>query len=288
MPLQPDFSRPSPLLSPYIAYFLELKSDTPEVGDEHNRVKVLPVPHAQVVFSFGGPSFERVMGGSKQPSPGYAITGYTTRTIEYSNPDNLGVVMAGFHPWGLQPFFKKPLSPIIDRNLPLCDVFSGTDKLEREIRQAPDTSTRLNYIERFLLAHLHRPALDEAIVQSAQGIMEAKGQVRVQDLADAIPLSRRQYLRRFENAIGAEPGLFAQLVRFQSVFESMDRHGSTPDWPAIALEAGYYDQAHFINAFRSFTGLSPTKYLEQMQRTELGLHFDTQRKDDDPMRRMYI
>ncbi|HQW04838.1 MAG: AraC family transcriptional regulator [Flavobacteriales bacterium] len=287
MPLQPVFTRPSALLAPYISYLFELESAPPADAEPH-RVNVLPVPHAQMVFSFGGPSFERVMGGEQKPSPDFALTGYTTRTMEYSNPGHLGVVMAGFHPWGLQPFFEKPLRAIIDRNVLLSDVCRGVVSFERDLRDASDPQARIQCIERFLLANLRRPALDEEMVRSATTIMEAKGSRRVQELADALSMSRRQYLRRFQDTMGVDPSLFTQLVRFQSTFEAMDLHGEAPDWPAIALDAGYYDQAHFINAFRSFTGLSPTEYLVRMRRTEVGQHFDAHRTNDDPMRRMYI
>ncbi|HRH69556.1 MAG TPA: helix-turn-helix domain-containing protein [Flavobacteriales bacterium] len=288
MSLQPVFSRPPALLAPYIAYFFELEAEAPTGDAGPHRVNVLPVPHAQMVFSFGGASFERVMGGELKPSPDQAITGYTTRTIEYSNPGRFWVCMAGFHPWGLQPFFEKPMRPIIDRNVELDKVFTGTEELDRAMRTASDGSARLQCIERFLLSKLRRPALDEVIVGSVKAIMEEKGRVRVQELADALSLSRRQYLRRFQDACGVEPSLFIQLVRFQSTFEAMDQQGAIPDWSAIALDAGYYDQAHFINAFRSFTGLAPTEYLACMHRTDLGKHFDAHRKEDDPMRRMYI
>lgn len=288
MSLQPRFVRPSDLLSPYVAYYFELESDPPDDGSGPHRVNVLPVPHLQMVFSFGGPSYERVMGGEAKPSPDFAITGFTTRTVEYSNPGRLGVCMAGFHPWGLQPFFDRPMRPIIDRNVELARVFSGTDELERAVRGASDADERLRCIERFLFNHLRRPALDQEMVRSATAIIEARGQVRVQELADALALSRRQYLRRFQDACGVDPSLFIQLVRFQSVFEIMDRKAGSSDWPAIALEAGFYDQAHFINAFRSFTGLSPTDYLTCMHRTDVGQEFDRHRKGDDPLRRMYI
>jgi transcriptional regulator GlxA family with amidase domain len=33
------------------------------------------------------------------------------------------------------------------------------------------------------------------------------------------------------------------------------------EWANIALECGYYDQAHFIKEFHAFSGLNPSTYL---------------------------
>jgi len=38
------------------------------------------------------------------------------------------------------------------------------------------------------------------------------------------------------------------------------------DWLKLAADAGYYDQAHFVNEFRAFTGLTPTRYLDVRRR----------------------
>jgi AraC-like DNA-binding protein len=34
-------------------------------------------------------------------------------------------------------------------------------------------------------------------------------------------------------------------------------------WADLALGCGYYDQSHFINEFRSFSGLSPLEFLQR-------------------------
>jgi AraC-like DNA-binding protein len=38
---------------------------------------------------------------------------------------------------------------------------------------------------------------------------------------------------------------------------------TTMRWANLALGCGYYDQSHFINEFRSFSGLSPLEFLQQ-------------------------
>jgi len=288
MALRPEFLRPSPVLEPYVSYYFVVESDGPQEDGSPHRVNVLPVPHAQMVFSYGDESFERVMGGDPACSPAYAITGYTTRTVEYSNPGRLGVIMVGFQPWGLQSLLRSPLKEATDRNIELRTMYEGVDGLERSIRRAADNAARIGLIEAFLLRNLVRPALDERMVDAARSVQECGGRIQVKELCEKYHLERRQFLRRFISCVGIMPKLFAQLVRFQSVFEAMDKQPEGIEWSEIAMSAGYYDQAHFINAFRSFNGHSPTAYQARMHRTELGRLFDGKLSDDDPARRMYL
>jgi AraC-like DNA-binding protein len=47
-------------------------------------------------------------------------------------------------------------------------------------------------------------------------------------------------------------------------------HGPKRSLTDIAIEAGFYDQAHFCRVFKNFSGLTPKQY--QQQRGDLPFH----------------
>jgi AraC-like DNA-binding protein len=59
--------------------------------------------------------------------------------------------------------------------------------------------------------------------------------------------------------VGISPKRYCRIRRFQQALTRTGR-GRPVDWSQVALDCGYYDQAHFIHEFRSFSGLTPTGY----------------------------
>jgi AraC-like DNA-binding protein len=52
---------------------------------------------------------------------------------------------------------------------------------------------------------------------------------------------------------------YCRILRLQRAVAWAEQ-GRRADWTRIALECGYFDQAHFIHDFRSFAGITPTGY----------------------------
>jgi AraC-like DNA-binding protein len=61
-------------------------------------------------------------------------------------------------------------------------------------------------------------------------------------------------------------------LRFQRALACAER-GRRADWTRIALDCGYFDQAHFIHDFRSFAGITPTAYDAGRTRFRNHVHF---------------
>jgi AraC-like DNA-binding protein len=55
------------------------------------------------------------------------------------------------------------------------------------------------------------------------------------------------------------PKQFSKISRLQAALKLIGQ-GAFNNLTDLALEAGYYDQAHFIKDFREFTGVSPKQF----------------------------
>ena len=66
----------------------------------------------------------------------------------------------------------------------------------------------------------------------------------------------------FKFHVGMTPKGFLRVIRFQKAIEEISNRTSV-DWTSIAHESGYYDQAHFINDFKAFSGYTPSEYAQK-------------------------
>jgi AraC-like DNA-binding protein len=60
--------------------------------------------------------------------------------------------------------------------------------------------------------------------------------------------------------VGLTPKLFCRVRRFQRVLRRIGT-GRPVEWAAVAVDCGYFDQAHFIRDFHAFSGINPSAYL---------------------------
>lgn len=79
------------------------------------------------------------------------------------------------------------------------------------------------------------------------------------ELAGAASLSARQFRRVCLERTGLTPKHLARILRFRHAAQRA-RPARRADWATIALDCGYYDQAHLINEFREFSGLPPAEF----------------------------
>jgi methylphosphotriester-DNA--protein-cysteine methyltransferase len=97
----------------------------------------------------------------------------------------------------------------------------------------------------------------------------------VRSVCDALGVTRQHLNRLFVREVGVGTKFFSRVVRFHSALgrvpsfaslrsssESNSGPASAPEsWSSLAIDAGYFDQAHFIDECRALSGLSPTRLI---------------------------
>lgn len=100
---------------------------------------------------------------------------------------------------------------------------------------------------------------DSRLYQSIDIILKNKGVLEIEQLDTGI--SQRQLRRLYEFYIGDTAKTFSNIVRFQNMLHAKPSSESLRK-NKLFYDAGYYDQAHFIKAFKNFYGVTPGKAFE--------------------------
>ena len=81
----------------------------------------------------------------------------------------------------------------------------------------------------------------------------------VREVAQSTGLSERRFSQIFREQVGLSPKVFTRVQRFQRTVAQLHAGVEIP-WAEMALDCGYYDQSHFANEFRAFSGIDATTY----------------------------
>lgn len=111
-----------------------------------------------------------------------------------------------------------------------------------------------------------RPMAFTAVHRARRLLDEAKNRVvRSAELEAAAGLSRFELARQFRSLLGTSPYRYSLMRRLEF---ARDRLGEGHPAVAVALDAGFADQAHFTRQFRAAFGLTPARY-EALRRNGL-------------------
>lgn len=170
-----------------------------------------------------------------------------------------------FRPGAFYPFVKSPVSRLTDRTVGLRGVFGAEGQaLEEAILSRETEGEMIELMEAFIRDRL--PELDEnvaAINRIVECIAADREITRVEDVAGKFNLSKRTLQRIFNRYVGVNPKWVIRRYRLHEAAERI-AEGETMDWPNMALELGYFDQAHFIKDFKTIVGMSPAEYARNI------------------------
>ncbi|MEO5760779.1 MAG: helix-turn-helix domain-containing protein [Vicinamibacteria bacterium] len=217
--------------------------------------RILPDGCMEFVFQLGNAFEERGTDGHWRIQAHLLLVGQMARRVDIRPTGIIHTVGVHFRPAGVNAFVDGDLSRFANSIRPLeSEIDQDFSALTRQLKGSRSPQRKVAILESFLRRLLR--ASDPQMAKAANDLAGGSGAVDLAGLADAFHLSGRQFRRRFEFAVGLPPKRFSRLVRFQRVFEQQ-REGDARAWSEVALDCGYYDQAHFNRDFKAFAGVRP-------------------------------
>lgn len=84
---------------------------------------------------------------------------------------------------------------------------------------------------------------------------------KISDLAEKYNISVRTLERKFKKNTGLTLKKYQLIVRLNKLLEDIYMNENI-NWSELALNHGFFDQAHMINVLKKYLGRTPNKYLE--------------------------
>nr|MBI1230220.1 helix-turn-helix domain-containing protein [Cytophagales bacterium] len=241
-------------LAKFVRFFWILESNQPY---EHRSVADGGV---EMVFHYQG-SFDEIKQEGSGPCASSAIQGTSSGYKVYTCQSAFGIVGVYFYPFAIPALFDLPADELANQ-MPDLYTFLGTagKELEDKMMTARNNADRITIITAFLEKKLKKvEERDEALHQFIRSIIHSAGQTKFNAVADEFCLSRRQFERRFKVLAGFSPKMYERIIRFQLAADQYNKQ--TKSLTQIALDLGYYDQSHFSNDFKKFSGYNPKNYF---------------------------
>jgi AraC-like DNA-binding protein len=231
----------------------------------HARERLMPNGEAAIVFNLRDDEMRLYNADDldRYTSCGLAgLTGPRTGCFAIDTAAQDRVIGIEFQPGGTFPFFREPAGEIANQSAPLdCLWGAAVGEIREQLLAARSVDAMFVILATALLERLVRPLELHPAVGWARGwICRAPHVATVAGVVDRIGLSQRRFIELFRDQVGLPPKAFCRVRRFQRVLESVHRKARV-DWAQVALDGGYYDQAHFIHDFQGFAGMTPAAYL---------------------------
>lgn len=175
------------------------------------------------------------------------------------------VLMTGIRlkPGALRCFTSIPTNELTDDQAKLSDLSGSLKQAAGLIADIMCSDSEASfYSAEELITNLVQKAkpLDKLVQTTVEEIEKNCGIKTFDEIANNISLSRRQFERRFLEAVGVTPKRYFNIVRFNKALNSL-KSGDVKNLLDAAIINGYYDHAHLIKEFKLLGGDTPSKLI---------------------------
>jgi AraC-like DNA-binding protein len=248
-----------------LSRFVELLWYYEEPAKPHGRERLMPDGCVSLIINLAEDQtriYDADDGSKMKTFGACSVSGPQTKCFAIDTDEQTCVIGVSFRPGGAVPFLRLPSDELHNQHVNLEDLWGrlARDLQERSLA-ARTPREKLRVVEVALLENAAGMFDGQPVVEYAVGNFLAQPAIaRIAQVAGKTGFSTRRFITLFKQHVGMTPKLFCRVRRFQKVLRQITS-GKPVNWTAVALDSGYFDQAHFIHDFRAFAGINPSKYL---------------------------
>ncbi len=178
-----------------------------------------------------------------------SLIGLETIPEQQNIPANTLAFKITFKPLGVEYLLQTSITDILNSGKVLPkDFWNVTND---DLKDFDSFYTKINQKLKELL-----PAkIDERKRQLFKLVYESNGEIKVQELSEAISWSSREINRYFNKQFGLSLNAFCKILRFKASLEHIAKGKLFP-------ELNFTDQNHFIKEIKKFSGVVPSELLK--------------------------
>jgi len=247
---------PHPCLSKSIDYYW-----FGEPGDEV--IKVLPDGSASIILSFGDQIGYKNHRGEETIVDHNLLIGPHTKFYFINRKNTNNVIGIKFKQGGLYHLINKSIDKYHDTIIPLeqayCQEIARLMEGLKICDKADEIKKSLN--KYFFLKVTTKSKSSDKIDFALKALEINSNESSIQEISEQLNITNKHLITLFKEKVGLTPKQIHRLNKFNAVLKLL-KGEKNQSWPSIAFACNYYDQAHLINEFKSFSGWSPTQYLQ--------------------------
>ena len=258
-----NFCQPKPPLSKFVDSFWLYESNLTDHQPEH----ILPTGTLELVINLRQNELLFYDSESRENCSrfsGAVVSGAHGHRFAPRAGEKTTIIGVHFKPGGAFPFLGLPANELADTHVDLETIWGvSASRLRVRLCEARTSAERFELLQEALLNRLcHGVEQHYAVSTALEIFWKNQTGPTVRDAAKDLGLSQRRFIQVFSAEVGMTPKLFSRIQRFQQS-RNFIQDNSAPNWAALALDLGYFDQSHLIREFIEFSGLSPTDYLNR-------------------------
>jgi AraC-like DNA-binding protein len=262
--------RPSPPLDRFVESLWYARGTAP-----YRREKIAPTGSSVAVIVLGDPILQTPNNGKGTTilaEKGVLLGPHHAPVINEPTGETFAVGIVTT-PVGCEAVFGVPPASVRGQAINLEAAWPQATHLRGRLPARETPEDMLSSVETYL-ADTHDssiPGLERC--ERAVAMLEADPTRPIAEIASDLAVSHGHLDREFTRVVGLSPRVLARLLRLQRLLREIDV-GRDIEWTDLALELGWFDQAHLIRDFRRHTGVTPSQYVNAQRSALAPSEFD--------------